>query len=70
MNETFTSIPIFIKATTLTRQQRVWVALYSLNCAGAGANRSDVLLQNSITEADMAEFSDSWLQFRSRVSML
>ncbi|WP_139921801.1 hypothetical protein [Hymenobacter sp. DG01] len=58
---------MFTRFSLLTRQQRAWVALYSLS-AGC-ANRAEILEQNEVTEADLAEFIDSWLRLRSRTAM-
>ncbi|UOQ77322.1 hypothetical protein MUN84_00925 [Hymenobacter sp. 5516J-16] len=65
---TSTSTPLILPATsTLTRQQRAWIALYSLE---AGRHdRTAVLQQNSVTEADLAEFVDSWLRLRRRATL-
>lgn len=56
-----------ITTTLLTSQQRAWVALYTLQ-AGLGT-RADVLRQNAITEADLADSVDSWMQLRIRSRM-
>ncbi|MBX0289545.1 hypothetical protein K3G63_03800 [Hymenobacter sp. HSC-4F20] len=67
MKETFTQFPVFTGASFLTRQQRAWVALYSLSAGRS--DRSEILRQNAVTEADLAEFIDSWLRLRSRTAM-
>lgn len=68
MQETFTQIPVFTAPSLLTREQRAWVALYSLSTGRA--DRSEILQQNAVTEADLAEFIDSWLRLRSRTALL
>lgn len=52
--------------SVLSRRQRVWIALYSLD--GSHRNRAEILRENSISEADMLEFEESWLQMRCRAS--
>ncbi|WP_188558441.1 hypothetical protein [Hymenobacter glacieicola] len=65
---TLTATPFILPATTtLTRQQRAWVALYSLDAGRP--DRAAVLQQNSVTEADLAEFVDSWLRLRRRATL-
>ncbi|WP_139921803.1 hypothetical protein [Hymenobacter sp. DG01] len=56
---TSTTIP------ALSRRQRAWIALYSLDAGHR--DRAAVLRQNNITEADLAEFEESWLQMRCRL---
>lgn len=51
--------------TALTRRQRAWVALYSLDASHR--DRAEVLAQNDITEADLLEFEESWLQMRCQM---
>lgn len=67
MEETYTQVPVFTFPSLLTRQQRAWVALYSLSTGRP--DRAEILKQNAITEADLAEFIDSWLRLRSRIAM-
>ncbi|UPL50999.1 hypothetical protein [Hymenobacter sublimis] len=52
-------------ATTLTRRQRAWIALYSLDAGHR--DRAEVLAQNDITEADLLEYEESWLQMRCQL---
>lgn len=49
----------------LSRRQRAWIALYSLDAGHR--DRAAVLQQNNVTEADLAEFEESWLQMRCRL---
>lgn len=56
-----------IASTLLTSQQRAWVALYTLQ-AGLGT-RAEVLRQNAITEADLADSVTSWMQLQTRARM-
>lgn len=67
MKETFTKLSVFSRFSLLTRQQRAWVALYSLSTGCT--NRAEILEQNAVTEADLTEFIDSWLRLRSRTAM-
>lgn len=54
-----------IPAPTLSREQRAWIALYSLDAGHR--DRGEVLRQNKVTEADLLEFEESWLQMRCRL---
>lgn len=48
----------------LSRQHRAWIALYALQIAPV--YRNQVLVQNNVTETDLAEFLDSWLHLKER----
>lgn len=52
-------------APVLSRRQRTWIALYSLDVGHR--DRDEVLRQNNVTEADLIEFEESWLQMRCRL---
>ncbi|MET4105903.1 hypothetical protein [Hymenobacter sp. UYP22] len=54
--------------TLLNRQHRTWIALYSLD--STHQERTTVLEQNNVTEADLAEFFESWFQFRCRCTVI
>ncbi|UOG72792.1 hypothetical protein MTX78_11710 [Hymenobacter tibetensis] len=49
----------------LTRQQRAWIALYSL--LEVNQNRAEVLHLNDVTEEDLLEFEESWQLLRNRL---
>ena len=51
-------------ASHLSRRHRAWIALYSLESRQQG--RADILQLNQVTEADLAEFRESWLKLRCR----
>lgn len=66
MTSSILSYPtISISPPTLSRRQRVWIALYSLDAGHS--NRAEVLQQNNVTESDLLEFEESWLQMRCRL---
>ncbi|WP_426492099.1 hypothetical protein [Hymenobacter sp. 102] len=52
--------------THLSRRHRAWVALYSLDATLQ--DRATILRVNNVTEADLAEYFESWFQMRCRVS--
>ncbi|MBB4601877.1 MULTISPECIES: hypothetical protein [Hymenobacter] len=54
-----------IPVPALSRRQRTWIALYSLDAGHR--DRAEVLQQNNVTEADLTEFEESWLQMRCRL---
>jgi hypothetical protein len=59
------SVALFSSSSCpLNRQQRAWIALYSL--AEAGQDRVEVLRLNEVTEEDLSEFELSWQQLRDR----
>lgn len=55
-------------AAALSRRHRAWIALYSLDAGRQ--DRAEILRQNSVTEADLAEFFESWYQMRSRTTSM
>lgn len=66
MNSSVLSYPVSSSAApALSRRQRAWIALYSLDAGHR--DRTEVLRQNSVTEADLLEFEESWLQMRCRL---
>ncbi|MCB2377104.1 hypothetical protein LGH70_05895 [Hymenobacter sp. BT635] len=48
----------------LPRKHRAWIALYALE--GCEQDRAEILRINDVTEADLAEFEESWLRLRCR----
>jgi hypothetical protein len=48
--------------TSLSRQHRAWIALYSLQ--NADVDRNQVLIQNNVTEKDLLDYWESWQQMR------
>ncbi|MBG8556227.1 hypothetical protein [Hymenobacter guriensis] len=50
--------------TALTRQQRAWVALYSL--AAGSKPLPQILEENDITEADLRAHEESWRTMQAR----
>ncbi|MCR5890055.1 hypothetical protein LRS06_20215 [Hymenobacter sp. J193] len=50
--------------TALTRQQRAWVALYSV--AAGDKPLPQILEENDVTEADLREHEESWRTMRAR----
>ncbi|RPD45886.1 hypothetical protein DNI29_17205 [Hymenobacter sediminis] len=66
MNASVLSYPASTaSAPALSRRQRAWIALYSLDAGHR--DRTEVLQQNNVTEADLLEFEESWLQMRCRL---
>lgn len=51
----------------LSRQHRAWIALYSLQ--NGAADRRLVLRQNQVTESDLCEHQESWVQLRAAPAM-
>ncbi|RSK33128.1 hypothetical protein [Hymenobacter metallilatus] len=54
--------------STLSRQHRAWIALYSLQMATS--HRNQVLAQNNVTESDLVEYQESWVKMQVRRGML
>jgi hypothetical protein len=50
--------------SSLSRQHRAWIALYTLDAMHC--DREAVLRENGITDADLTEFFESWFQLRNR----
>ncbi|MET4105904.1 hypothetical protein [Hymenobacter sp. UYP22] len=55
-------------SSSLSRQHRAWIALYSLQIASS--KRNEVLEQNNITESDLTEYQESWFKMQVRRNML
>lgn len=53
-----------VQQPPLSRKHRAWIALYALE--DGAQNRPAVLRTNDVTEADLAEFEESWLRLRNR----
>ncbi|TGE28496.1 hypothetical protein [Hymenobacter metallicola] len=53
-----------LETTSLPRKHRAWIALYALE--GCEQDRAEILRINNVTEADLAEFEESWLRLRCR----
>ncbi|MBO0358687.1 hypothetical protein J0X19_12080 [Hymenobacter sp. BT186] len=64
MNHAIATMP----ASPLSRRDRAWIALYSLDNRhyNRNYNQQYVLWANNVTEQDLAEFEDSWLKLRCR----
>lgn len=56
--------PISSPSSSLSRQHRAWIALYSLD--SYHRKREEVLRLNDVTEEDLQEFEESWLKLRCR----
>lgn len=55
-------------SSSLSRQHRAWIALYSLQMASW--KRNEVLEQNNITESDLTHYQESWFKMQVRRNML
>ncbi|MCA8830391.1 hypothetical protein [Hymenobacter pini] len=55
-------------SSTLPRQHRAWIALYSLQLVPG--QRNQVLAQNNVTEADLQEYQESWFKMQVRRNLL
>lgn len=74
MGGTFTAYRFVMAASVAassaepSRRHRAWIALYTLDAMHC--DRAAVLRQNNVTEADLAEFFESWFQMRNRTTLL
>ncbi|MCB2410562.1 hypothetical protein [Hymenobacter lucidus] len=59
-----TTLVSALELPLLPRKHRAWIALYALE--DCEQNRAAILRVNDVTEADLAEFEESWLRLRCR----
>jgi hypothetical protein len=64
-----TDTTTIIATGPLSRRDRTWIALYSLDSRHYNHrySRAQVLAVNNITEKDLVEFEDSWLKMRCQM---